>query len=332
MTGSVFAPRTVLVLALVIAGCGPNVGYVVKPVPLNEEMVETTVASDGGLLVSDRIVIVDVDGLIMNQRESGLFGSGENPVSAFIEKIDKAQADSRVKALVLRINSPGGAVTASDIMYRRVMQFKSACKAPVVAVIEDVGASGGYYLACSADAIIAHPTSVTGSIGVIVQTVSFAGTMSKIGIDAKAITSGKFKDMGSPLKPLDANDAALIQTIVNEFYSRFVDVVSAGRAKLDKDKVKELADGRVYTAKQALDNGLVDSIGYMDDGIVLAKKLSGANRVKAVMYHRPAGNKSNVYGHATDNPPQMNLVNINAPGLVNLSQPQFLYLWAGQGR
>jgi protease-4 len=322
----------VLVLSMAMAGCGPNVGYVVKPVPLNEEMEETVVASDGGLFVTGRVAIVDVDGLIMNQREGGLFGSGENPVSAFIEKIDKAQADSRVKALVLRINSPGGGVTASDIMYRRVMQFKADRKVPVVAVIEDVGASGGYYLACSADAIIAHPTSITGSIGVIVQTVSFAGTMSKIGIDAKAITSGKFKDMGSPLKPLDANDAALIQTIVNEFYSRFVDVVAAGRPKLTKDKVKELADGRVYTAQQAFDNGLVDSIGYMDDGIVLAKKLSGANRVKAVMYHRPVGNKSNVYSQASGTVPQMNLININAPGLSNLSQPAFLYLWAGQGQ
>ena len=324
--------RAMLLIGIVLfaAGCGPNVGYVVKPVPLNEEMTETVVAADGGLFVSNRIAIIDVDGLLMNQRQIGLLGSGENPVSAFIEKLDKAQADSRVKAVVLRINSPGGGVTAADIMYRRAKQLKADRKIPVVAIIEDVGASGGYYLACSADAIIAHPTAVTGSIGVLVQTVSLSGTLSKIGVDAKAITSGKFKDMGSPLKPLDVNDAALIQNIVTEFYGRFVDVVSAGRPKLAKEKVTELADGRVYTGQQAVENGLVDSIGYVDDAVVLAKKLSGAQRVKVVMYHRPVGRKPNVYSSAQDMAPQMNLVNINAPGLVNLSQPRFLYLWAGQ--
>ncbi len=192
----------VLAAALVAGGCGQNMGYIVKPVSLSEELKETTVSSDPGLFISDKILIIEIDGLLMNHRSEGLMGSGENPVSLFVEKLDKAQDDSSIKAVVLRINSPGGGVTATDIMYRRLVEFKKAKKVPVIAMIEDVGASGGYYLACGADTILAEPTSVTGSIGVIVQTFSLVGTMDKLGITTKAITSGPMKDMASPFKPL----------------------------------------------------------------------------------------------------------------------------------
>lgn len=318
-------------LALGLAGCGQGTGYIIKPIPLHEEMVENIVAADAGLFVSDRVAIVDVDGLIMNQRDGGgLFGPKDNPVSAFVEKVDKAQADPRVKALVLRINSPGGGVTASDLMHRRVMEFRKArAGVPVLAVIEDVGASGGYYIACSADTILASPTSITGSIGVIVQTFSLAGTMKLIGVDAKAVTSGQFKDMGSPFKPLDEKDREIIQELVNEYYQGFLKVVAAGRPKLAAGKLKALADGRVYSGQQAADNGLVDAVGYVDDAVLLAKKRSGSSAVKVVMYARPWGQKQNIYSQSPSDPPQMNLININMPSLLTLSQPQFLYLWTG---
>ena len=143
-------------------------------------------------------------------------------MSLFVEKLDKATEDPSVKAIVLRINSPGGGVTASDLMYNEVMAYKKRTGKPVVAVLMDVAASGGYYLACSADEIIAQPTTVTGSIGVIMQTVSFAGTMSKLGITADAITSGKMKDAGSPLKAMKPEEREIFQKLVNQFYDRFV--------------------------------------------------------------------------------------------------------------
>ncbi len=165
----------------VLSGCGPQSGWIIKPAPIDETLEETTIAADSGLFVRDKIAVVDVGGIILNQRETGMFSTGENPVSLFIEKIDKAQNDDSVKALILRINSPGGGVTASDIMYDRVKRFRAARPSvPVIAMLEDVGASGAYYLACGAEKILAHPTSVVGSIGVIVQTVSFAGTMQKL--------------------------------------------------------------------------------------------------------------------------------------------------------
>ena len=314
---------------LAICGCGQETGWVLKPVPIDEQLRETVLTADPGWGVTDKIAVLDVDGLLMNQREAGWFGEKDNPVSLFVEKLDKAERDPNLRALIVRINSPGGGVTASDIMYRRLLRFRQAKKVPVVAVVEDVGASGGYYLACAADSIIAHPTSVTGSIGVMVQALSFAGTMRMLRIDARAVTSGPLKDMASPFKPLDEKDLAILQTIVDEFYDRFLDVVDAGRPKLDREKIKALADGRVYTGEQAKANGLVDELGYMDDAISLAKKASGAGRVKVVMYHRPLGYRANVYSAADGPPAQINLLNVSVPNLLSLGQPQFLYLWTG---
>ena len=316
---------------LAVGGCGKNVGWLLKPVVLTDELAETTIQTDKGLFVTDKIVLLDVDGLIMNDRREGMFGPNENPVSLFVEKLDKAAKDENVKAVVLRINSPGGGVTASDIMYGRLKKFRKAKNVPVIAVMEDVAASGGYYIACGADTIVAHPTTITGSIGVIVQTVSFAGSMEKLGITAKAVTSGTHKDMGSPLKPLDDADREIIQTMVNEFYERFVDVVAAGRPGLSRAKARSLADGRIYTGEQARKLALVDELGDVEDAIALAKSTCGAKRVKVVMYGRQLGHRSNAYSAASLSP-QINLVNISLPALLDMSRPRFLYLWTGGAR
>jgi len=318
-----------LLAVLQAAGCQPK-GWVIKPAPVDETLQERVIYRDEGLFVSDKIAVIDVDGVLLNQRQAGLLGWGENPVSLFIEKMDAAQSDPAVKAMVLRINSPGGGVTASDIMHHRLMQFRAARKAPVVAVIEDVGASGGYYLACGAERIVAHPTSVTGSIGVIVQTVSFAGTMRMIGVDAKAVTSGPRKDLASPLKPLDKEDLKIIQGMVNDFHERFIAVVDGGRPELSAEQVRALADGRVYTGQQAQANGLVDDLGYVMDAIRQAKRLSGSERVKVVMYARPLGHRANAYSRDQAPAPQVNFLNVNVPSLLDMTRPRLLYLWTGQ--
>lgn len=327
--------RTVWFLLIVVAscgGCGQNVGWVIKPVRLDEALKETTISSDPGLFVSDKILILDIDGLLMNRRGGGLFGPQQNPVSLLAEKLDKAQKDRSIKAMVIRINSPGGGVTASDIMYHRIRRFRAARpEVPVVAVIEDIGASGGYYIACASDVIIAHPTSVTGSIGVMVQTFSISGTMKLLRIDAKAVTSGPRKDMASPFKPLNSKDLAILKGMVDEYYKKFLDVVAEGRDNLTAEKIKALADGRVYTGLQAKENGLVDEIGYLEDAIELAKRRSGSKLVKVVMYHRPLGYRANAYSQAPSISAgtQVNLVNFSVAGLLDAAHPQFLYLWTG---
>jgi protease-4 len=214
-------------------------------------------------------------------------------------------------------------------MYRRLMEFKRARKVPVVAMIEDVGASGAYYLASGADCLITAPTSVTGSIGVLVQTFSLTGTLAKLGVETKAVTSGPMKDMASIFKPISPEDQKVLQGMVMEFYDRFVDVVAAGRPKLGRDGVKALADGRIYTGMQAAANGLADSTGDMKTAVAEAKKRSGAKAVQVVMYDRPWGYKSNVYSGAPPGGMQINLLNISMPQLMTWLEPQFLYLWTG---
>ncbi|MCE5277922.1 MAG: signal peptide peptidase SppA [Planctomycetaceae bacterium] len=324
----------VWVLAAALAGCGPSTGYIIKPVPLDDELEETTIASDG-VWAGDKLAIIDIDGLLLNARSSGLLGTGENPVSMFVEKMDKAQADSRVKSVLLRINSPGGGVTASDIMHQRVKRFRQERPDVVVyAVIEDIGASGAYYIACAADKILAHPTSTVGSIGVIVQLISFSGSLDKLGIDAHAITSGKFKDMASPLKPLNKEDQAVIQKLVNDYYARFVNVVIAGRkGRLTPEQVRALADGRVFSADEACKNGLVDSLNYMDDAIVQVKTAACTPRVKVVMYHRPWGYRRNAYSSqapAGGGAGALGLMNISLEAVADFGRPRFCYLWTGR--
>ena len=321
----------VLSAGLVVVGCGQNAGLLIRPVSVDQRLQETVILTDPGWGVRDKVVIIDVDGLLINQAEKTFFGQGENPVSLFVEKLDRAQADANVKAIVVRINSPGGGVTASDIMYNRLVQFRQYKRVPIIAIIQDVGASGGYYIACGADAILAHPTAVTGSIGVIVQLMSFADLMEKLGIDANAVTSGRFKSMASPLKPLEQEDVDLVQGMVNDYYERFVEVVQTGRPKLTPEAVRTLADGRVYTGQQAKANGLVDDLGYMMDAIDTARKCSNSPRVKVVIYHRPLGYRPNAYATTPMPAPttQFNMLNISMPALFELSQPQFLYVWSG---
>lgn len=315
---------------LALAGCGQRGAWMIKPVSLDEDLTESVISRDPGWFVTDKIVVIDVDGLLLNSRQQGIFSTGENPVSLFVEKLDKAQGDSRVKALIIRINSPGGGVTACDIMHDRLRRFRKArSDVRVFAVIEDVGASGAYYLACGAERILAHPTSVIGSIGVIVQTVSFAGTMAKLGITAHAITSGKHKDLASPLKPLDKEDQAILQEMVDRYYNRFLAVVAAGRKSLPAEKIKALADGRVFAGDKAKELGLVDGITHMTEAIGMAKQECGADRVKVVMYHRPWGHRANVYS-ALPIAPQINLVNISVGDFLDMTRPRFMYLWTGR--
>ncbi len=310
------------------SACGPT-AYKITPVPADQELREKTLVNEGGLAPA-KIVLIDVEGILINRDKPSLFGHGEHPVSLFVEKLEKAAADRSVRAIVLRINSPGGSVTASDLMYSEILRFKALTKnqRPVMALLMDVAASGGYYVACACDEIIAQPTTVTGSIGVIMQMVNFSGTMAKIGVSADAVTSGPMKDSGSPFRPMRPEEREIFQKLVDQFYERFVGAVAAGRKGLTVDQVREVADGRVYSAGEALELGFVDGIGTLRDGLALLKKQLGARRVRVVTYHRPLDWKPNIYAEAPGGAPQVNLVNIALPEHWPHPTPQFMYLWA----
>lgn len=317
-----------LFLSLVVsAGCGPT-AFRIESVPTRQRLEETEIQRDKGLFVLDKIAVIDVDGLLINRRKRGFMREGDNPVSLFVEKLDKAAEDRRVKAVVLRLNSPGGTVAASDIMYHSLREFKQETGKPVVACILGLGCSGAYYLACGSDGIVAQPGSVTGSIGTIMQTFSVAGTMEKIGVKAVAIKSGELKDLGSPLHDLRAEERKVLEGIISQFFEQFLTVVQKGRKKIPEPKLRGLADGRVFTAQEALQEKLIDKIGYPEDGIEWAKELTGVQKARVVIYHRPLGHKANVYSSAmSDDGVVGALINVELPDWLSSNGAQFLYLW-----
>ncbi|MHC4127964.1 MAG: signal peptide peptidase SppA [Planctomycetota bacterium] len=318
--------RTMLLVLLLAGGC-TRMRFVVEAVPAEDEMTETEVLRDEGAKRSDpKIVLIDVTGLIVDAQRPGLLRRGENPVARFTEALHKAADDHRVRSVVVRINSPGGGVTACDVLYRELLRFKEKTGRPVVILMGDVAASGGYYLACAGDEIIAHPTSITGSIGVIIQTFNFSEGMRKIGIRADAITSGPNKAMGSPFEPMPPEHRALLQGLVDEFYDGFIEVVTERRPQLSSADLEWIEDGRVITGRRAVEVGAVDRLGDLQVAFDAAKAKAGVARARLVKYHRPLEYVGSAYGTGPATGTQVNLLQLNLAGL-DLDQPGFYYLW-----
>jgi len=277
---------------------------------------------------ADKVLLVDIQGIISNRSERSITGF---PVkTGMVERVReilmKAEEDDNIKALLLRINSPGGTVTSSDIIYHEIQKFKARKKLKVYVSIVDLAASGGYYIAMAGDSIMGHPTSLTGSIGVIAMKVNVDGLMKKIGVSWEVVKSGDKKDFLSPLRPLTDEELKLFQFTIDSFHNRFVEVIAENRPDLELAQVKPLADGRVYNAKQALDAKLIDKIGYLDDTLDLIKKELGVSKIKVITYHRPGEYKSNIYSSLSA-PPVINLINIDLGLNLNKSSPHFMYLW-----
>jgi len=316
-----------LILPTILAGCGQT-AFQIEMVPTNRQLVETRIQKDAGLFVSDKIVLIDVDGVLANRRRGGWLQSGENPVSLFIEKLDRAAADRSVKAVIIRLDSPGGTVAASDIMYHHLTKFKRKTGKPVIACVLGIGCSGAYYVACGCDGIIAQPSGVVGNIGTVFQTFSVAGTMEKIGVKAVTIKSGELKDLASPLHDLSDEERKVLQGITEHLSEQFFEVVRNGRKTIDEKKMTELSDGRVFTAEQALQQGLIDKVGYLDDGIKWAREIAGIKKTSVVIYHRPSNYIPNAYSLAAAGSDGIGpLVNIELPDWLNAGGAQFLYLW-----
>lgn len=266
------------------------------------EYEEKLVSEDRG--ASGTIAIIDVEGIIHDETERGLFSSRESMIVSVVEKLKKAEADPDVKAVILRVDSPGGTITASDILYEELRAFKERKKVPVVAAFMGVAASGGYYVACACDRIVAHPTTVTGSIGVIALHVSLAGLLEKAGIKVEALKSGARKDTGSIFRDLTADERKALQAMIDDMHGRFVGVVARGRGSvLSEARVRELADGRIYTAAEALTEKLVDRVGYLKDAVDEAKALAGMKGARLVLYTRRPDSVENVYSPAQASAP-----------------------------
>ncbi|MGQ0665592.1 MAG: signal peptide peptidase SppA [Nitrospiraceae bacterium] len=305
-------------VGLVMQGCTFNFPLFPGPGPLQESQIGGTGTA--------KVLLVEISGVISSQDKEG-FMPAPNLIASVKEQLTRASQDENVKAVVLRINTPGGTVTASDIIHHELKAFKTSRKVPIIASIMDVGASGGYYIAAAADTVFAHPSSVTGSIGVIMLTVNARGLLEKVGLEATAVTSGPRKDMGSPFRTMTLEERAIFQGLIDSFYQRFLSVVQEGRPHLQMDQIKKLADGRIYAGDQAKAAGLVDEIGYLEDAIDLAKKKAGVTEARVVTYKRPGEYSNNMYSKLLMPSPLAGLADLDLMSFVRGGTPQFMYLW-----
>ena len=294
--------------------------FTTKPQPLEEHVV----SGEGNA----KVLLIDISRAISGQEEEEAFGvkRRESTTSRIREELDRAAEDDHVRAVVLRINSPGGTVTASDIIFHQLMDFKEKRGVPVVAQLLDMATSGAYYVALAADEIVATPTSVTGSVGVVMYNVNVSGLMEKIGVADQTIKAGQRKDIGSPLRKMTPEEKRILQAVLNQMQDRFLGLVRERRSGLTADGIKTIADGRILTADQALQLGLVDRIGYLQEAIDDAERRAGVSQARVIMYRRPDEFAENIYSGAPVRPAQMNLINFDFGGLHTMA-PQFLYMW-----
>jgi protease IV len=309
---------------LLFSGCilySPiDLGALGSPGPLHETVIQGT--------SGPKIVLVEISGVISDEAERSTLGIGQRQslVAETKSVLDLAADDDEVAAVLLRIDSPGGSVSASDTIYHEILTWKNEKKKPVVAFFNGMSTSGAYYLAMAADHLVAHPASVTGSIGVIMPGISIEGLMEKYGVADQTLTSGPYKDAGSMLRDMRPEEKKQLQSVIDDLYGRFTDVVAAGRPALDKAKIRTLADGRVYSAQQALAAGLVDELGYLEDAVAQVEKRAGVSEAKVVVYTRGSSAPENVYSQ----PPNLSLESLQwALSELRRAQlhPGFYYLW-----
>ena len=218
--------------------------------------------------LGDKIAVVDIKGVITSSRN-------------IVEQIDNFKEDDDVKAIILRINSPGGGVGPSQEIYREVLRAKE--KKKIIASMESVAASGGYYVACASDVIVANPGTITGSIGVVMEFSNVEDLLKKIGLRSYVIKSGKHKDIGSPLREMTSEERSILQGVIDSVHSQFVRAVAEGR-NMEERKVRQIADGRIFSGEQAKELGLVDRLGGLQDAIEIAAEMVGIEGKPAVIY------------------------------------------------
>jgi len=326
-----------LVLLFLLAGVSINTmsdlssmdgltpGSVKKHPKLREAMVQEAAESS-----ADKIVRIDLDGVIMSGTVSaGLFGHTESMVDSMKSQLLQAQKAEKIKAVVLYVNSPGGEVTASDTIYAAV---KSVSKVkPVIVYMDSVAASGGYYVACGATKIVASETTLTGSIGVIMQGMSYHGLFEKIGMGSNTFTSGKFKDTLSGARPMRDDEKAYIQGLVDRMYQRFVGIVSEARKVPVADLTAGVADGRVMTGGEAITAKLVDEIGYVEDAYDLARAEAGVPGAMIVRYTKQPTSVIDMLNLESRTPQKVELTLPGAAAIQQLAPGRLYYLppvWA----
>jgi len=279
-----------------------------------------------------KILVVEMSGVITEEERREIFGLRPEPslVASVREQLDKASKDRRIAGVIFKINSPGGTVTASDILYQEIRRFRKERNVPTVSLLMDTATSGGYYVALASDRIVAHPTSVTGSIGVVLLNLNLNGLMGKIGVSDQTVKSGRYKDLGSPFREPQPGEREILQAAIDDLHGRFCRLVEENRKGLKIADRPEIADGRIFTASQALEAGLVDEIGYFPDALRRLEKEANLTEARVVVYRRKGEYRPNIYAswQGSGSPrTEINLFKLDLEGWFGRGGPVFLYLW-----
>lgn len=311
----------VVLMLLVLPGCAPKIKIFASPAtePLKEFVVEGE--GDG------KVALIHLRGFLSSQPAPGFLRAKPSQVQELVSALELAELDEAVKSVVIAIDSPGGTVTGSDILYHEILEFKERTGKKVVVAMFDVAASGGYYAALPADWIMAHPTTITGSVGVVFMRPKLHGLMDKVGVDVEVSKSGEDKDMGSPFRPTTPEEQALFDALIADMAGRFHELVAKHR-KLSASNMEIVKTARVFTANQAKAIGLVDQIGYVQDAFAKARELGGLGEDAMIVTYRrdmyPNDNPYNTLNSA--DPAKPSLLGVDASYLMP-PKAGFYYAW-----
>ena len=314
----------VVCLAVMTSGC------LSVPVLTPAEVETVTLRPSPWWIDFDRVAVIDITGIMTSSSGSSILWS-RTGIADVKARLDRAAADWRVKAVVLRIDTPGGEVTAADALHRQVSKFREETGIPVVACLMKQATSGGYYVACACDRIVAFPTNITGSVGVIMQFFNVEGLLGKVGLRRIAIKSGDKKDIASGARPMTPEEREILNRINRELFERFVNVVRTGRPQMSKKDLELIKDGRVLTAPTALRLGMVDKLGFLEDAVQEAMTLAGIETADVIGYRVGHDPNEGLYAGTQAEPPSpeaWSALREALQGILPPCEPGFLYLWA----
>jgi protease-4 len=274
-----------------------------------------------------RIALIDLDGLLVNHNFGSVSPVGDNPLASFREKLEAAARDPQAVAVLLRINSPGGSVTGSDIMAEELRQFRVETGKPVVSSLMDLATSGAYLVAVQSDRIVSHPTSLTGGLGVIFNHYHLKDAMQQLGITPNDVKSGDMIDMGTVSRTLSPETRQLLQQMADSYRDRLQNRVKQRRTAMTPQDLQAVQDGRVVLASEALRLHLVDRLGYVHEAIEEAQQLVGVSGAEVAVYHRVGYPARSLYAIDPTPAPLNEVIPLSYPGLDRSKLPAFLYLW-----
>jgi protease-4 len=312
----------IMSIILVFSACSPHIHLDF----LGTDRIREVVLGESK--AKEKILVIDLNGPIGIDPNPGILKREGNLLSTIYYRLQKASQDPYVKGIILRLDTPGGEGTASDIIYNEILRFKKKTGIPVLALMMGVAASGGYYVACGCDFIMAHPTTITGSIGVIAILPGIKEMLNKIGIEVNVIKSGKMKDAGGPWKDLNQEERDYYQDMVDELYHDFLQVVHRSRKDLlTMEEIKKIADGRVFHAKKALELKLIDAVGYFDDALKKILSLASIRDANVIAYTYHPAKKTNIYANEINRDKPLSLEIKPFENLLPSLKTGIYYIW-----